>query len=416
MMRMDDAQLDDQGDVKNKIRELEEAFTRAKHNNDTSQVRNIVNDQGLNGTYFNSCNSFSSDRNGFLSHDGQNGTNFNCCNSFPSDSDRNGFFSYDDRNCSNSAEGCNSQQIDRNGFYSYESRNGFSSSHNGVFPNQGRNGHLQGHIGYHQGRNGYAQTFNNPSTACRQNYGNQPNYNYSGFNVHKEHAWAAANEHINSNSFISGCEEPKPRPPIFTGKGDWKSLLLQFEMLADRYNWCIDRKREEINFCLKDEALSFVTQLSVEVRSEWIYLIESMNRRFGDHTLPETHRRELQQIRKAYGESFLEYSTRIEAKMSKTYPGMQNTEIYKSLSIEHMLNGIHDQSIAYDVLTKRPQTSQEAVNLLSWHFSCKNGIIAKQHIRQTAVEHEPSTSEIKRVGNTGKHFVTEDRLVQFGGS
>lgn len=56
------------------------------------------------------------------------------------------------------------------------------------------------------------------STACRQNYGNQPNYNYSGFNVHKEHAWAAANEHINSNSFISGCEQPKPRPPIFTGK------------------------------------------------------------------------------------------------------------------------------------------------------------------------------------------------------
>lgn len=118
-------------------------------------------------------------------------------------------------------------------------------------------------------------------------------------------------------------------PPIFTGKGDWESFLLQFEMLADRYNCCIDRKREEIIFCLKDEALSFVTQLSVEVRSEWLYLIESMNRRFGDHTLPETHRRELQQIRKASGESFQEYSTRIEAKMSKAYPGMQNTEIYK---------------------------------------------------------------------------------------
>lgn len=96
-----------------------------------------------------------------------------------------------------------------------------------------------------------------------------------------------------------------------------------------------------------------------------------MNRRFGDHTLPETHRRELQQIRKAAGESFQEYSTRIEAKMSKAYPGMQNTEIYKSLSIEHMLNGIHDQSTAYDVLTERPHTLQEAVNLLSWHFYAK---------------------------------------------
>lgn len=139
-----------------------------------------------------------------------------------------------------------------------------------------------------------------------------------------------------------------------------------------------------------------------------------MNRRFGDHTLPETHRRELQQIRKAAGESFQEYSTRIEAKMSKAYSGMQNTEIYKSLSIEHMLNGIYDQSTAYDVLTGRPHTLQEAVNLLSWHFLCKNGIKAKQHIRQTAVEKEPSTSEIKRVGNTGVKVVIEDSLVKFG--
>lgn len=81
-----------------------------------------------------------------------------------------------------------------------------------------------------------------------------------------------------------------------------------------------------------------------------------------------------------------------------------------------MLNGIHDQTTAYDVLIERPHTLQEAVNLLSWHFLCKNGIKAKQHIRQTAVEKEPSTSEIKRVGNTGEKFVIEeeDSLVQFG--
>lgn len=79
-----------------------------------------------------------------------------------------------------------------------------------------------------------------------------------------------------------------------------------------------------------------------------------------------------------------------------------------------MLNGIHDQSTAYDVLTERPHTLQEAVNLLSWHFLCKIGIKAKQHIRQTAVEQEPSTSEIKRVENTGKKFVIEDSLVQLG--
>jgi hypothetical protein len=118
-------------------------------------------------------------------------------------------------------------------------------------------------------------------------------------------------------------------------------------------------------------------------------------------------------MKRAAGESFQEYSTRIEVKMSKAFPGMQNTEIYTSLSIEHMLNGIGDQSIPYDVLTKRPQTLQEAVSLLSWHSSCKNRIGAIPHIRQVhAEEEEPCTPEIKRVEN--KQFVTEDRLDTFG--
>ena len=173
----------------------------------------------------------------------------------------------------------------------------------------------------------------------------------------------------------------------------------------------MERRREEIIFCLKDDALSFVTQLSHEVRSKCVYLIEAMNRRFGDHTLPETHRRELQQMQRAAGESFQEYSTRIEAKMSKAYPGMQNTQLYSSLSIEHMLSGIPDQSMAYDVMTKRPQTLQEAVSLLSWHSSCKDGVKTK-HVRHVAVEEEVITPEIKRVSN--QQYITEDRLAQFG--
>lgn len=237
---------------------MEEELTKAKSSNDNSQVRNIVHDQAAMAQNLMASIAFSQ----------------TVMVSLPMMAEiaqmtviaihqtyRNGFHFYESRKGPNYVEGCNSQQIDRNCFYSYENRNGFASSRNGLFPSQG-------HIGYHQGRNGYAQTFNNPSATCRQNYGNQPNYNYSGQNTPNEHGWAAANQQGNSNSFISGCEEPKPRLPIFTGKGDWKSFFLQFELLADRYNWSMDRKREEIIFCLKDEALSFVSQLSVEVRNE----------------------------------------------------------------------------------------------------------------------------------------------------
>lgn len=62
MMRMDNEELDNQDDVtslKNKIRKLEEALTRAKSRNDTSLVRNIVHDQGDNGTKFDGAIAFS---------------------------------------------------------------------------------------------------------------------------------------------------------------------------------------------------------------------------------------------------------------------------------------------------------------------------------------------------------------------
>jgi SUMO ligase MMS21 Smc5/6 complex component len=68
--------------------------------------------------------------------------------------------------------------------------------------------------------------------------------------------------------------------------------------------------------------------------------------------------------------------------------------------------------MAYDVMTKQPQTLRpETVSLLSKHASCKDGIKAKLHVRQIAVEDEVITPEIKRVSN--QQYVTEDRLNRF---
>jgi hypothetical protein len=64
-------------------------------------------------------------------------------------------------------------------------------------------------------------------------------------------------------------------------------------------------------------------------------------------------------------------------------------------------------------MTKRRQTLREAVSLLSWHSSCKNGVKAKQHVYQVAVE--VITSEIKQVSNQfNQQYVTEDIHFQFG--
>lgn len=79
----------------------------------------------------------------------------------------------------------------------------------------------------------------------------------------------------------------------------------------------------------------------------------AMKQRFGDHTLPETYILQLQNMRRKSEESIPEFSSRINSLMSRAYPGLTDEQLKEELAIGHLLNGLNDQSIAYDVATKR---------------------------------------------------------------
>lgn len=96
-----------------------------------------------------------------------------------------------------------------------------------------------------------------------------------------------------------------------------------------------------------------------------------MKQRFGDHTLPETHRVQLQKMRRKSEESIQEFSSRINSLMNKAYPGLTDEQLKAELAIRHLLNKLNGQSIAYDVVTKMPKTVQSAVDMITWHECCK---------------------------------------------
>ena len=175
-------------------------------------------------------------------------------------------------------------------------------------------------------------------------------------------------------SHTSVADNYKSRLPYFNGKGDWKSFMMQFQLLTERYQWNPRRQVEEILLCLKDDALVFASQLPPDVCYSISQLSSAMEHRFGEKYLPETYRRELNVLKRKNDESLQEYSSRVEGIVRKAYPGIDDSELCRKLSIEHMLNGLNDQSIAYDVLTKMPKSMDEAVNLVTWHESCKSGL------------------------------------------
>ena len=215
-------------------------------------------------------------------------------------------------------------------------------------------------------------------------------------------------------------DQPRPVLPVFNGQGKWESFIIPFKIMADRFDWGRRRQAEEIILCLRDEAQSFAAQLPGTIREDIDSLCSEMDKRFGDHTLPETHRRNLQKIKKQHSETYQKFSARVAENVRKAYPGI-NEQLFNSLCVEHMLSGISDQNVAYDVLTKRPQSLDEAINLLTWHQSCKSGLrnqtVSKRDFGYeddfTEEEEEGSgISEVRRVNH--KRYVTEERLQQFG--
>ena len=84
-----------------------------------------------------------------------------------------------------------------------------------------------------------------------------------------------------------------------------------------------------------------------------------------------------------------------------------------------------DPSLAYDVMSKKPQDIDSAMEMIRWHECCKNGAKRKSVVRQVIHRdfefddsdndsdyEDQDTTNIRRVN--GKRFVTEERLLQFG--
>ena len=198
---------------------------------------------------------------------------------------------------------------------------------------------------------------------------------------------------------MQSMDEPKPRLSCFNGKNTtWESFWIQFQMLANRYRWRTYRQTEELFLCLQDDALEYATNLIPEVRCDIYKFQDAMKQRFGDHTLPETYRLQLKSMHQKSDESVQEFSSRISTIMNKAYPGLRDEQLKAELAIEHLLNGLNDQNVAYEVAIKRPKTVQSAVDMITWHECCKTAMRRNPTARLASHDDDGDDNENRQVG------------------
>ena len=58
--------------------------------------------------------------------------------------------------------------------------------------------------------------------------------------------------------------------------------------------------------------------------------------------------------------------------MSKAYPGLEGSDLFTSMLIDRIVRGLLDPALAYDVLSKRPNNVDMALDAIEWHECIKN--------------------------------------------
>lgn len=213
-----------------------------------------------------------------------------------------------------------------------------------------------------------------------------------------------------SNTSNSHPDEPKFRLPYFNGKSDFQSFWSVFEIGVRKFGWDNSKQIEQLFCNLKDDALTYLTRLPPDVKTDASMIKAALERRYGDNLLPEQHRENLNQIKKHYKESLSEYATRVSDLVQKAYSGINSPGMLTTFTIESLLKGWPDQSLAYEVRTKRPKSVDEAMQLITWHECCKNGSKRTSNNSVRQVEVEDQDIDIRKVNGGRPRYVTEERL------
>ena len=213
--------------------------------------------------------------------------------------------------------------------------------------------------------------------------------------------------------------EPKYHVSVYNGDNGFRAFWLQLKSVAVSCGWSSQEVLHRLVSSLRDKALEYFFDLPTHVQDNLNAAVVAMSRRFDDHTLPETYRQKLSTLKQQTKESVENFSSRVRQMVSKAFPEFVGSDTAEAMIIEHVISGLKNQTVAYDVMSKKPRTVVECLDMVQWHES----ILQRQksaRIQAVSVANEElsvtgnSTMEASVSRVSGSTSVSEERLFQFG--
>lgn len=170
-----------------------------------------------------------------------------------------------------------------------------------------------------------------------------------------------------------------PKMATYDGRNDWRPYFVQFNHIANRYNWTNQQRLDKLIECLRDKALKFFTSRSTAIQEDYQAICKKLNERFGSRDLPHIVRRQLQDLRQLQEESLEEYAERAQEMATDGYPGTPDAFI-QVVAIDAFLKGCSDKKAALTAMDKDPDSLDQALQYVKCAITNQRVILGQRKL------------------------------------
>ena len=202
---------------------------------------------------------------------------------------------------------------------------------------------------------------------------------------------------------------------LFDGKkGQWNTFLLQFEEVAEIYNWDLTWKCRKLVKSLRGDTLELYARQPQPVRKSYPLLLERLAQHFGLHETPSACRRQLQTIRQSEQstEDFLQAVIKL---VHEGYPDAEAPTV-QLIIMDVFLKGCLDRTAALTAMNRDPKTAYEALELVNQASSNQQLVFPNRHKEMRTVSFNveadpiPDVTELRAVNVVGSGNPADKRL------
>ncbi|KAF6199278.1 hypothetical protein GE061_007304 [Apolygus lucorum] len=146
----------------------------------------------------------------------------------------------------------------------------------------------------------------------------------------------------------------------YEGKTDWEEHMAHVDVVAQSNGWDEERKAQKLASSLRGPAMSILSTLPPNERTEWVSLTRALSKRFGQQNLAPKWQANLEARRQKTGESLADLAADIEKMARLALPGWPES-CKDQMGVRSFLKALADEDLRRVLAAAVPESVQDAL-------------------------------------------------------